>query len=310
MKICPIAYVSIQETQRYSAEGLKSLSRQLNDLKELPFTAIEQRQEAAARAGRMSIQGMQPKLSARLSVREKSFVVVDIDGSFILKPPSIEFPELPENEDLTMRLASLVGIEVPQHGLIYSKDGSLTYFIKRFDRVGKRGKLPVEDFAQLTTGSRDTKYDSSMEKVAAVLDTYCTFPVIEKRKLLRLTVFNFLVGNQDMHLKNFSLITRDEKVEMSPAYDLLNTSIAMPSAKDDLALPIKGKMRKLSKKDLIDYFGSERLGLRSALIDEDLDLFARVFSQWERLIEISFLSGPMKTSYLELLQERRKRLGM
>ena len=310
MNICPIAYIPILEAQRYSQKGLRSLSRGLTELRDLPFTAVEQRQEAAARAGRMSIQGVQPKLSARLSVREQSFVVVDARGSFILKPQSMEFPELPENEDVTMRLAALVGIVVPQHGLIFSKDGSMTYFIKRFDRVGKRAKLPVEDFAQLTGGSRDTKYDSSMEKVAAVIDTYCTFPVIEKRKLLRLTLFSFLVGNQDMHLKNFSLITRDDKVEMSPAYDLLNSSIAMPSAKDDLALPVRGKMRKLTKKDLIEYFGGERLGLRRAIIDEDLDLFARAVSQWKDLIEISFLSRPMKTSYLELVQERRKRLGL
>ena len=310
MKICPISYVPIEETQKYSAKGLRSLSRELKDLRDLPFTAVEQRQEAAARAGRMSIQGVQPKLSARLSVSDQSFVVVDRHGRFILKPQSVEFPELPENEDVTMRLAALVGIEVPQHGLVFSKDQSMTYFIKRFDRAGKHSRLPVEDFAQLTGASRDTKYDSSMEKVAAVLDTYCTFPVIEKRKLLRLTVFSFLVGNQDMHLKNFSLITRDDKVELSPAYDLLNSSIAMPGAKDDVALPIKGKMRKLTRKDLIEYFGRDRLALRSAIIDEDLSLFAEAFSQWETLIEISFLSRPMKTKYLELLTERRKRLDL
>jgi len=310
MKICPISYLPIEETQKYSAKGLRSLSRELKDLRDLPFTAVEQRQEAAARAGRMSIQGVQPKLSARLSVSDQSFVVVDRHGRFILKPQSVEFPELPENEDVTMRLAALVGIEVPQHGLVFSKDRSMTYFIKRFDRAGKHSRLPVEDFAQLTGASRDTKYDSSMEKVAAVLDTYCTFPVIEKRKLLRLTVFSFLVGNQDMHLKNFSLITRDDKVELSPAYDLLNSSIAMPSAKDDVALPINGKMRKLTRKDLIEHFGSQRLALRGALIDEDLGLFVQAFSQWENLIEISFLSRPMKRSYREIVKERRKRLGL
>ena len=310
MNLCPIAYVPIQDGQRYSREGLRSLSRGLNELRDLPFTAVEQRQEAAARAGRMSIPGVLPKLSARLSLSGQSFVVVDRHGRFILKPQSIEFPELPENEDVTMRLASLVGIEVPLHGLVFSKDGSMTYFIKRFDRAGRLGRLPVEDFAQLTGGSRDTKYDSSMEKVAAVVNRHCTFPVLEKRKLLKLTLFSFLVGNQDMHLKNFSLITRDDKVELSPAYDLLNSSIAMPSAKDDVALPINGKMRKLTRKDLIEHFGSQRLALRGALIDEDLGLFVQAFSQWENLIEICFLSKPMKTRYLELLKERRKRLGL
>ncbi len=310
MKLCPISYLPIEEAQKYSAEGLRSLSSELKDLRDLPFTAVELRQEAAARAGRMSIQGVQPKLSARLSVSDQSFVVVDRHGRFILKPQSVEFPELPENEDVSMRLAALVGIEVPQHGLVFSKDASLTYFIKRFDRVGKHGKLPVEDFAQLTGGSRDTKYESSMEKVASVVDTYCTFPVIEKRKLLKLTVFSFLVGNQDMHLKNFSLITRDDKIELSPAYDLLNSSIAMPGARDDVALPINGKMRKLTRKDLIAYFGSGRLALRSAIIDEDLSRFGAAFSPWENLIEVSFLSRPMKTRYLEVVSERRRRMNL
>jgi serine/threonine-protein kinase HipA len=309
MRVCPITYVPIGDNQRYSERGLRSLSRRLTDLKNLPYTATEQRQEAAARAGRMSIQGVQPKLSARLSVRDQAFVVVDSHGQFILKPQTIEFPELPENEDLTMRLAALVALEVPQHGLLYSKDGSFTYFIKRFDRVGQREKLPVEDFAQLTGSTRDTKYDSSMEKVAAVIDTHCTFPVIERRKLLKLTIFSFLIGNQDMHLKNFSLITRDDKVELSPVYDLLNSTIAMRGAEDELALPLRGKMRNITRKDILEYFGRDRLALPGVIIDEDLDLFANAFAQWERLIGVSFLSDPMKTSYLELLVERRKRLG-
>jgi serine/threonine-protein kinase HipA len=84
----------------------------------------------------------------------------------------------------------------------------------------------------------------------------------------------------------------------------------MPGAKDDVALPIKGKMRKLTKKDILDYFGSERLGLRSAIIDEDLSRFARTFSEWGNFLEKSFLSGPMKTRYLKILQELRKRLGL
>jgi len=309
MRICPIMYVPIGDNQRYSERGLQSLSRRLTDLKNLPYTATEQRQEAAARAGRMSIQGVQPKLSARLSVRDQAFVVVDRYGRFILKPQTIEFPELPENEDLTMRLAALVALEVPQHGLLYSKDGSFTYFIKRFDRVGQREKLPVEDFAQLTGSTRDTKYDSSMEKVAAVIDAHCTFPVIERRKVFKLTIFSFLIGNQDMHLKNFSLITRDEKVELSPTYDLLNSTIAMRGAEDELALPLRGKMRNITRKDILEYFGKDRLALPEAIIDEDLNLFANAFAEWKRLIGVSFLSDPMKTSYLELLIERRKRLG-
>ncbi len=97
---------------------------------------------------------------------------MDCNGRYILKPPSLDYPELPENEDLTMRVAAAAGIEVPVHGLVRGRDGSLTYFIRRFDRTG-RTRLPLEDFAQLSGASRETKYESSMEKVAAVVDRFC-----------------------------------------------------------------------------------------------------------------------------------------
>jgi serine/threonine-protein kinase HipA len=134
----------------------------------------------------MSVQGIQPKLSATLNVSRQRFEVVDIGGHYILKPQNPQFPQLPENEDLSMRLAGAAGIDVPLHGLVYSKDGSFTYFIKRFDRIGRNKKLAVEDFAQLFGLSRETKYDASMEKVAAVIEKYCTFPALEKIKLFRL----------------------------------------------------------------------------------------------------------------------------
>src|SRR5690606_21566862 len=119
------------------------------------------------------------KLSAQLKVKNQQFEMVDQFGHYILKTQSDHFPELPENEAITMTLASIVGLEVPVHGLVYAKDGSMTYFIKRFDRTGHRGKLAVEDFTQLSGLDRDTKYNSSMEKVAAVINQFCTFPKIE-----------------------------------------------------------------------------------------------------------------------------------
>jgi len=159
MNRCPITYGPLPEGATYSQRGLKLLNRNLASLAPLEFTAEQQRQEALNRAGKMSIQGLQLKLSAALRITEGRFEVVNRGGQYILKPPSLDFPELPENEDLTMRMAAAVGIEVPVHGLLRSVDSSLTYFIKRFDREG-RDRLPVEDFAQLSGESRDTKYDS------------------------------------------------------------------------------------------------------------------------------------------------------
>jgi len=304
MNICPITYQPCGD-KKYSDKGLIFLSRNLTQLKDLPFTQEEQLREAAIRADKMSIQGVQPKLSAKLNVKDEVFDIVDRGGEYILKPQNNFYPELPENESLTMKLAELAGIEVPLCGMIYSSDGKFTYFIKRFDRYGRNKKLSVEDFAQLAGKSRETKYDYSMEKLVTLVDTFCTFPVIEKVKLFRLTVFNFLVGNEDMHLKNFSLITRDNIVELSPAYDLLNTTIAVPRTQEEIALPIAGKKRNLNAKILIDYFAKERMKLNDTIITQVLNKINSEWNSWENLVKISFLSNDMKEKYLELMNNRK-----
>ncbi|HEX4044769.1 MAG TPA: HipA domain-containing protein, partial [Gammaproteobacteria bacterium] len=238
MKRCPITYEPIQDQENYSQRGLRLLSPQLKNLWPLQLSASEQRMEAIARAGKMSIQGVQTKLSAQLRIKEQHFEIVDKNGHYILKTPSEYFPELPENEAITMSLATTIGLDVPVHGLIYAKDNSMTYFIKRFDRVGHNKKLAIEDFTQLSGLDRNTKYDSSMEKVANIISAFCTFPKVEFVKLFKLTLFNFLIGNEDMHLKNFSLIVRNQIVSLSPAYDLLNSTIAQENSKEEIALPL------------------------------------------------------------------------
>ncbi len=237
MNRCPITY-EICKNKKYSVQGLRLLSRNLSELHDFPFTSKEQLELSMKYASKISIQGVQPKLSVKLNSSKGRFEIVERGGTFIFKPPHHIFEELPQNEDLTMRLAALVGIEIPIHGMIYNIDGSLTYFIKRFDRIGRGHKLAVEDFSQLSGYTRDTKYDSSMEKVISVIEKHCTFPLLEKIKFFRLAIFNFLVGNEDMHLKNFSLIRRNNKVELSPAYDLVNSCIVIDS-REEIALPLR-----------------------------------------------------------------------
>jgi serine/threonine-protein kinase HipA len=309
MNKCPIAYISCGNN-RYSDEGLRMLSTGLKTLKDLEYTADEQRKEAYNRATRMSIQGVQPKLSAVLSFKAEKFEIVNKGGKYILKPQHNIFPEMPENEDLTMRLADETGLEIPQHGLIWSKDNSLTYFIKRFDRKGHTDKIPVEDFAQLAGLNRDTKYEYSMEKVVKLIDKYCTFPAIEKIKLFKLTIFNYLIGNEDMHLKNFSIITQDGKSTLSPCYDLINSTIEYKKQEDEIALPLKGNKRKLTRNQLIDYFGKEKCELADKSIDRVLETISLSVPKWKELIENSFLSQEMKEKYRALLETRLNILGI
>lgn len=310
MRRCPITYELISEEALYSQQGLHQLSPQLKHLQILEFNAEEQRQEAVDRVGKMSIQGVQKKLSAQLKIKSGRFELVDQYGHYILKPQSELYPELPENEALTMSLAKIIGLDVPIHGLIYSKDQSMTYFIKRFDRIGLKKKLAMEDFAQLSGEDRHTKYNSSMEKVASVIEKYCTFPKIEFLKLFKLTVFNFLVGNEDMHLKNFSLITKNNKVSLSPVYDLLNSSIAQKNFQEEIALPIRGRKNNLTKSDFFKYFAGERLGLNPGVRDELAETFKQALSEFRQVISKSFLSKPMQEKYLHLLTKRALILGL
>lgn len=309
MKRCLINYDEIEEDKSYSKRGLRSLSPGLLTLKPLEYSAEEQRREAISRAGKMSLQGVQLKLSAKLKVKEEHFEVVDQYGHYILKPQHAHYPELPENEALTMTLAVAFGIDVPVHGLVYSKDKSLTYFVKRFDRFGHNKKLALEDFAQLLQLRRDTKYESSMEQIAKVIYQFCTFPKVEAQRLLKRVLFNFLTGNADMHVKNFSLITQDQKIMLSPAYDLLNTTIAA-NEEEELALLLNGRKKNIRRKDFMQYYALERLQLNQTVVDSTLNEIKKVLPKWRQLIVSSFLSDEMKQKYLLLLEERCARLGL
>ena len=149
-----------------------------------------------------------------------------------------------------------------------------------------------------------------MEKVAKVVD-FCTFPVLEKIKLFKMTLFAFLVGNGDMHLKNFSLITRNNKIELSPVYDQINTSILFQKSElDELALPLNGKMRNLTRKDFFTYYARNRLILPEKAIEKIVTTIQDIIPKWKELIEISFLSDEKKNAYWDLVQLRKAAIGL
>jgi len=139
-----------------------------------------------------------------------------------------------------------------------------------------------------------------------LIDQFCTFPMIEKSKLFRLVLFNFLVGNEDMHLKNYSVIRNEGKIELSPAYDLLNSTIVLKGGAEEIALTLAGKKKKLSKEILIDYFGKERCGLNEKIIDNKIHALKKGSEVWFDLINISFLSNDLKEKYKNLLVKRMR----
>jgi serine/threonine-protein kinase HipA len=206
-------------------------------------------------------------------------------------------------------MAKVFGLEVPFHGMLYGKDDSLSYFIKRFDRYGKGKKLATEDFAQLTGNTRDTKYRFTMEKLIPVLDDYCSFPAIEKADFFKRVLFCYVTGNEDMHLKNFSLITKNGTITLTPVYDYLNSTIAIKNPEAEIALTLKGKKSNLKASDFINYYAKERLQLNEKTIATILEQLNKATPKWKELLEISFLSNEMKEKYLILLETRIEMIG-
>ena len=310
MAYCPINLEPLPTGRSYSDPGLKSIHSKLKHLEPLEYSYAAQLKEVRKRSDKMSIQGVQPKLSAVLKLKDSSFALVDRGGRFILKPNPLAYEEVPANEALTMRMAAEAGIEVPAHGLLRAKDASWVYFVKRYDRVGRTGKVHVEDFAQLSGATRETKYDSSLEQVAQLVEQFCTFPAIEKPKLAKRLLFCFLTGNEDMHLKNFSVWMQDGVVSLTPAYDLLNSTLVLENAKEESALPLRGKKRKLNKELWLNYFCKERLQLTEKQIASVVKDLKEALPVWDRLIGQSFLSEERQLGYRTILYERANRLGI
>lgn len=306
---CLLTYQSLKKGEKnYSTNGLMGLNRKLKDLKIFPYTASEIRREAQKLASKLSIQGIQPKVSVSLNLAKEVFETAEKGGTYILKPQVTDFPHMPENEDLTMKLARQVGIQTPWHGLIRCSDQSLAYVIKRFDRVGKFKKLPQEDFAQLIGASRATKYQASTERVALAIEEFCTFQILENLKFFKLLLFSFLVGNEDLHLKNLSVTTQNGKTTLTPAYDLINSTIVLAKPQEELALELNNKKSSFKREDFTEYLAEEVLFLSKKQIQKELALFENSINKWLNLIDNSFLSDTEKKRYWSLFKQRAKRI--
>jgi serine/threonine-protein kinase HipA len=193
----------------------------------------------------VAVTGVQPKLSLELEKHKNELsrlTIVGLHGNFILKPPSTEYKELPQNEDVTMHMANLVKIKTAQHCLIRLHSGELAYITKRFDR-NKKDKIAVEDFCQLTENLTEHKYRSSIEKVAKTTQKFTTNKGLETLRLFELVLFCYLTGNADMHLKNFALLENAlGEFELSPAYDLLSTALVIADDKEETALVLESNL--------------------------------------------------------------------
>lgn len=257
----------------------------------------------------VAVTGVQPKLSLDL-VKYKDelsrLTIVGLHGDYILKPPSAEYTELPENEDLTMHLAELVKIKTAKHSLIRLRSGELAYLTKRFDRKNGK-KIAVEDFCQLSENLTEHKYRGSVEMIGRLIYQHTTNKGFEAQRLFELVLFSYLTGNADMHLKNFSLIENTlGEYEFSPAYDLLSTALVIPEDKEESALTINGKKNRLMRSDFDALASSLKINEKS--IQSIYERFKKVLPEWIAFIRQSFLSKEMQNNYIELLNTKHKKL--
>jgi serine/threonine-protein kinase HipA len=281
---------------------------------ELPFTET-QMEELALQVvkSHMTVTGVQPKLSLELTPSEnrnepKRFTIVGLWGGYILKPPTPNFPQLPEVEDLTMHLASVAKIKVVPHSLIRLQSGKLAYITKRIDR-NKKEKLHMEDMCQLTERLTENKYHGSYEQIAKAILKYSTNPGLDVVNFFEQVLFSFLTGNADMHLKNFSLINQPEiGPVLSPAYDMVATVIVNPADDEDLALTLNAKKKKIKRTDFVAAFTT--LNLEAKQQENIFKKMEKAKDKWLDLIDKSFLSENFKLEYKELIAERFSRLNL
>jgi len=257
-----------------------------------------------------TLPGVQKKLSLTL-VSEKGqqprLTIVDTPTGFILKPQSQEYAQLPEAEDLVMRMADVADITTVPHALLYLENGTLAYITKRIDRKGKR-RIAMEDFCQLSEKLTEDKYKGSYEMCAKLLQKWSSRPLLDVTNFTYLLLFSFVTGNSDMHLKNFSLIAEEPGSHiLAPAYDLLPVNLILEDDREEMALTLCVKKTKLTYGTFLQL--GEHLGIAELVVNNLINKLKNLEPTFMEIVTTSFVSEGMKTSMKQLVSERLHRLS-
>ena len=276
---------------------------------ELPYS-LDELDTLAAQVikSQTTLTGVQAKLSLHLDRHEgsKRLTIVGLWGDFIFKPQTQTYKTLPENEDLTMHLAEIAKIKVVPHTLIRLQDGTLGYLTKRIDRTSEGGKIPMEDMCQLTERQTEYKYKSSYEQIAKVIAKHSYVPLLDLTDFYEQVFFNWLVGNNDMHLKNYSLYAPKGKWVLTPAYDLLNVSMVNPKDTEELALTLNAKKKRIKKSDFVRAMVTS--GISPKVFDNILAKYRKLLPKFNEIIDLSFLDKEDKEIYRQSITSRLARI--
>ena len=261
----------------------------------------------------VTVTGVQPKLSLGLAKNGKpqlqnKLSIMGVWGEYILKPPTTIYRELPELEDVTMHLASIAGLQTVPHTLIRLASGELAYLTKRIDRAG-RTKFAMEDMCQLTERLTEAKYRGSYEQIGKAIANYSAIPGLDIINFFEVVVFSFLTGNNDMHMKNFSLWKGpSNRYQLSPAYDLVAAALVVEGDDEELALNLDGRKKRLTRKNF--NAAMQRFNLDQRSFDNIFSRFAKALPKWHDFLELSFISAELKASYHAMLDQKAAQINL
>jgi len=296
----------------YHPDCLKAFWQEDTPVLELDYE-ISQIEELAREnvAQRIIVTGVQPKLSLGFTQEKDSrlTIVGALNGRYILKPPFSEYPQMPETEALSMLLAQACGIDTVPFLLIPLKDGHLAYLTRRIDRDAKDNKFAMEDACQFTERLTEHKYRGSYEQIAKAIITYAQNPLFDVVRFYEQVIVSFLIGNNDMHLKNFSLISYNGTTHaLSPAYDMISAQLLLPDDPDELALTLNGKKRKITQTDFDTAMLKAHIPKKA--IENLWRRIAEGTSKWTTLIHTSFLKEVSKENLGALIHTKMKQLEL
>lgn len=260
-----------------------------------------------------SVTGVQAKMSLDVNRGGKNepakFTIVGLWGKYIFKPQSSVYRNLPELEDLTMKMAEVAGIRTAPHSLIRLKDGELGYITKRLDRDAQGRKISMLDMCQLTNRLTEYKYFGTYGQLAETVKKHSSAPMLDVQRFWEIVLFSWITGNSDMHCKNFSLLdTGKREYILSPAYDLLAVLLANPSDTEEMAMAFTVDGLKSGFDGGTFMLAMEESGIRADTATKIIHRMKTHLEEWEKLIAISFLPEKTKTAYKSLLRERLSRL--
>ena len=312
--ICLACHKTIDGDKRqYHEACLKAFWQENEPVTQLEYAMSDIDQLAKENiAQRLIVTGVQPKLSLGFNNEEENdkrlTIVGALNGRFILKPPFALYPEMPQIEALSMHLAKVCGVNTVPFLLIPLKDGELAYLTRRIDRTSDGNKLAMEDACQFTERLTEHKYRGSYEQIAKGIKAYGYNPLIDIIRFYEQVIISFLIGNNDMHLKNFSLIAEvPGNYSLAPAYDMVAAQLLVDDP-EELALNLNGKKNRLKRADFDDAI--ERSGIPKKAIQNIWKRIETGMAEWQPLINNSFLSPKKKVEFKILIAERAQQIDL